>query len=76
MIVCWTVSLLPCEMSMTPELISLLHSVELESLWEELSACLWIVSVLEGLVHADEEEGESKDDIGYNCRIIYVLSFW
>lgn len=47
----------------SPELVSLLHSVELESLWQELSGCLRIVSVLEGLGHADDETEEGKDEV-------------
>jgi hypothetical protein len=48
-----------------PELVSLLHSVELESLWEELSSCLRIVSILEGVVHSNEEIEltEGKEDV-------------
>jgi len=47
----------------SPELGSLLHSVELESLWHELSGCLRIVSVLEGLGHSDDETEEGKDEV-------------
>jgi len=45
----------------TSELVSLLHSVELEHLWEQLSSCLRVVSVLEGVSKEDDEDDNEND---------------
>jgi len=59
----------------TQELVILLQSIELESLWDELSSCLRIVSVLEGVAHEDAEEkinnNSEEDDLdadGYDGK--------
>jgi hypothetical protein len=46
----------------TSELISLLHSVELEYLWEQLSSCLRVVSVLEGVSTEEDDQGNDNDN--------------
>lgn len=47
-----------------PEFVALLHSLKLESLWDQLSVCLKTVSVLEGVANmdVDENEGDNGDD--------------
>ena len=46
-----------------PEFVSLLHSLNLESLWDQLSDCMKMVSVLEGCnIDADETEGDGDDE--------------
>lgn len=46
-----------------PEFVSLLHSLKLESLWDQLSDCLKMVSVLEGChIDADETEGDGDEE--------------
>ncbi|KAL7543885.1 hypothetical protein ACHAXR_013277 [Thalassiosira sp. AJA248-18] len=50
-----------------PEFVSLLHSLKLESLWDQLSVCLKTVSVLEGCnIDVDETEGEGDDEENEN----------
>jgi len=49
----------------TPELVALLNSIDLESLWDELTLCLRGVSVLEGVsdeVDVEEKKGENSED--------------
>ena len=45
----------------TEELLHLLRQMQFDELWVELSACLKIVHVLEGVPHVDEEEGEGDE---------------
>eukprot|EP00804_Cyclotella_cryptica_P030429 CCRYP_008520-RB/>CCRYP_008520-RB protein AED:0.03 eAED:0.03 QI:213/1/1/1/1/1/14/495/4469 len=45
----------------SPEFALLIESLDLESLWKELEACLRLVSVLEGVAHQDEMEENAVD---------------
>jgi len=47
--------------SISQELVDLLQSINLESLWDQLTSCLRLVSVLEGVSHADDEEESDAD---------------
>ena len=44
--------------SVSHKLVTILNSIDLESLWDELTACLRVVSVLEGV--ADEKDEQKK----------------
>jgi len=46
----------------TAELVSLFQSINLEALWDELSSCLRVVSVLEGVAHVNEKDAKGVDD--------------
>mmetsp|Transcript_9044 Transcript_9044/g.11092 ORF Transcript_9044/g.11092 Transcript_9044/m.11092 type:complete len:4662 (-) Transcript_9044:66-14051(-) len=51
------------QMTVTPELVALLKSIDLESLWDELTACLRVVSVLEGVSNeTDSDEKDTSDE--------------
>mmetsp|Transcript_10348 Transcript_10348/g.20954 ORF Transcript_10348/g.20954 Transcript_10348/m.20954 type:complete len:1614 (-) Transcript_10348:51-4892(-) len=45
----------------TEELLHLLRQMQFDELWTELSACLKVVHVLEGVPHVDEEEGDGDE---------------
>ena len=47
--------------SMNKELDSLFQDINLESLWEQLTSCLRVVSVLEGVAEIDKDEEEKSD---------------
>lgn len=45
----------------TEELLHLLRQMQFDDLWAELSSCLKVVHVLEGVPHVDEEDGEGDE---------------
>ena len=45
----------------TQEMLTLTKSIDLGSLWDELSSCLRLVSVLEGVIDAASEDEKSND---------------
>jgi E3 ubiquitin-protein ligase HUWE1 len=50
----------------TEELVHLLRAMNLDDLWKELTACLKVVQVLEGVTSLDEEEEKKMDDADNN----------
>ena len=50
----------------TEELVHLLRAMNLDDLWKELTACLKVVQVLEGVTSLDEEEEKKIDDADNN----------
>ena len=52
--------------AVTEELIHLLRAMDLDDLWEELTACLKVVQVLEGVKSVDDEEEKKMDDAAAN----------
>ena len=48
--------------AVTEELVHLLSAMNLDDLWEELTACLKVVQVLEGVKSLDDEEEKKLDD--------------
>jgi len=58
------------------ELVSLINSINLESLWEQLTSCLRVVSILEGVTNVDEinkKTGVHRNSFGDENRS-YILN--
>jgi len=48
----------------SPELVSLMESISLDALWSELTSCLRLVSILEGVELKEDSDKDEKDDGG------------
>ena len=46
----------------TTEMVHLLKAMKLENLWDELTSCLKVVQVLEGVTNSDEEDEKKSDE--------------
>jgi len=57
-----------------PEFVSLLQSLKLESLWDQLAVCLKTVSVLEGVADIDVDENQGDGDEEENDKSDEAIS--